>query len=478
MEISMPNQLNSRSEQPKQSPYSLFKQALSGDNQQDLTKGSIGKAAFLLSVPMVLEMMMESVFAITDIFFVSTLGPEAISVVGLTEAVITLLYAVAIGLGMAVTATIARRVGEKNIEGANQVAAQTIWLGLGVALAVGIPGSIYAIDILHLMGASPDVAEMGEGYTSVMLGGCASILFLFLFNAIFRGAGDAKIAMKSLWLASGINIVLDPILIFGWGPFPEMGLSGAAVATTIGRTIGVLYQLYHLLSISGKIQIYAHKLHIDLAVIGGILKVSVGGVLQFLIATASWVFLVRIVSHFGSDAVAGYTIAIRIVMFTILPAWGLSNAAATLVGQNLGAKQAKRAEESVWAITKYNVAFMLTVALAFYFFSAGIIGLFSNNSEIIQYGTQCLQFVAYGYGFYAVGMTLVQAFNGAGDTMTPTVINFFCYWVLQIPLAYWLAISLEMGPSGVFAAIPLASLFIASTALMIFRKGHWKTKQL
>lgn len=474
----MPNQLNTPSEQAKQSFFSLFKQALRGDNQQDLTKGSIGKAAFLLSVPMVLEMMMESVFAITDIFFVSTLGPAAISVVGLTEAVITLLYAVSIGLGMAVTATVARRVGEKNIEGANQVATQTLWLGLGVALVVGIPGSIFAIDILHLMGASKDVAEMGEGYTSVMLGGCASIIFLFLFNAIFRGAGDAKIAMKSLWLASGINIVLDPILIFGWGPFPEMGLTGAAVATTIGRSIGVLYQLYHLFSISGKIQIYVHNLQVNLAVIGGILKVSFGGVLQFLIATASWVFLVRIVSHFGSDAVAGYTIAIRVVMFTMLPAWGLSNAAATLVGQNLGAIQAARAEQSVWTITKYNVAFMLTVAFAFYFFSASIIGLFSDNNKVVQYGTQCLQFVAYGYGFYAVGMTLVQAFNGAGDTMTPTAINFICYWLLQIPLAYWLAINMQMGPSGVFAAIPLASLFIAILALIAFRKGHWKSKQV
>jgi len=284
--------------------------------------------------------------------------------------------------------------------------------------------------------------------------------------------------MKSLWLASGINIVLDPILIFGWGPFPEMGLTGAAVATTIGRSIGVLYQLYHLFSLNGKIQILINRLQIDLAVIAAILKVSVGGVLQFLIATASWVFLVRIVSHFGSDAVAGYTIAIRIVMFTMLPAWGLSNAAATLVGQNLGAKQTTRAEESVWTITKYNLAFMLTVALAFYFFSASIIGLFSDSSKIIQYGTQCLQFVAYGYGFYAVGMTLVQAFNGAGDTMTPTVINFVCYWLLQIPLAYWLAINLKMGPSGVFVAIPLASLFIAVMAFIAFRKGRWKTKQV
>lgn len=478
MEIIMPNQLNTQSEQVKQSLYGLFKQALRGDNQQDLTQGSIGKAAFLLSVPMVLEMMMESVFAITDIFFVSALGPAAITVVGLTEAVITLLYAVAIGLGMAITATVARRVGEKNIVAANQVAAQTICLGLGVALTIGIPGSVYAIDILYLMGANHNVALMGEGYTAIMLGGCASIVFLFLFNALFRGAGDAKIAMKSLWLASGINILLDPILIFGWGPFPEMGLTGAAVATTIGRSIGVLYQLYHLFSVSGKIQIFIHTLKIDLAVISGILKVSLGGVLQFLIATASWVFLVRIVSTFGSDAVAGYTIAIRVVMFTMLPAWGLSNAAATLVGQNLGAKQASRAEQSVWAITKYNLAFMLVVALAFYFCSASIIGLFSDNNKVIYYGTQCLQFIAYGYGFYGIGMTLVQAFNGAGDTMTPTAINFVCYWLVQIPLAYWLAINLEMGPSGVFAAISLASLCIAVIAFIVFRKGYWKTKQV
>ncbi|WP_299080962.1 MATE family efflux transporter [uncultured Paraglaciecola sp.] len=471
----MPNQTFTPA---NQSLFALFKQALSGDNQEDLTKGSIGRAAFLLSVPMVLEMMMESVFAITDIFFVAALGSSAIAVVGLTEGIITLLYAVAIGLGMAVTATVARRVGEDNIDGANHVAAQTIWLGLGVALAVGIPGSIYAIDLLQLMGATKDVALQGEGYASVMFGGCISILFLFLFNAIFRGAGDAKIAMKSLWLASGINIVLDPMLIFGIGPFPEMGLTGAAVATTIGRSIGVLYQLYHLFSIKGKIQVCLDKLKLDFAVIGGLLKVSVGGVLQFLIATASWVFLVRIVSHFGSDAVAGYTVAVRVMMFAILPAWGLSNAAATLVGQNLGANQALRAEQSVWAITKYNLIFMLFVAVVFYLFSSNIIKLFSEDNQVIFYGAQCLELIAYGYGFFAIGMTLVQAFNGAGDTMTPTAINFVCYWLLQIPIAYWLAVTLQMGPSGVFLAISIASFFIAIGSVILFRVGRWKTIQV
>lgn len=474
----MPNQLNQTVSQTKPHFLQLFKQALRGDQPQDLTQGSIGQAAFLLSVPMVLEMMMESIFAVTDIFFVSALGPEAISVVGLTEAVMTLLYALAIGLGMAVTATVARRVGAKDIAGANQVASQTIWLGLGVALAVGIPGSIFAIDILHLMGASKNVAAMGEGYIAVMLGGCVSIVFLFLLNAIFRGAGDAKIAMKSLWLASGINIVLDPILIFGWGPFPEMGLTGAAVATTIGRSIGVCYQLYHLFSVSGKLQLFITSMLVNVNVMVGILKLSVGGILQFLIATASWVFLVRIVSHFGSDAVAGYTIAIRIVMFTLLPAWGLSNAAATLVGQNLGANQLARAEQSVWTITKYNLSFMLTIAIFLYVFSLPMVRFFSQDPLVIWYASECLGIVAYGYAFYAIGMSLVQAFNGAGDTMTPTVINFISYWAIQIPFAYFLAIDLEMGPKGVFYAIPLASVLIAIFSFALFKKGRWKTKQI
>ncbi|MGS2719634.1 MATE family efflux transporter [Paraglaciecola aestuariivivens] len=465
-------------QQHKNQFITLFKQALSSNPQTDLTQGSIGKAAFLLSVPMVLEMMMESIFAVTDIFFVSALGPEAVSVVGLTEAVLTLLYAIAIGLGMAVTATVARRVGEKDIAGANQVAAQTIWLGLGVALAIGLPGSIFALDILLLMGATQSIAEMGQGYTAIMLGGCVSIVYLFLLNAIFRGAGDAKIAMKSLWLASGINIVLDPLLIFGIGPFPELGLTGAAVATTIGRSIGVIYQLYHLFAVSGKIQIWVDQLQLKLTVIWQLLKVSFGGVLQFLIATASWVLLVRIVAQFGSDAVAGYTIAIRVVMFTLLPAWGLSNAAATLVGQNLGAKQALRAEQSVWVITKYNLYFMSAVAVLLYVFSAPIIAIFTQDIEVIRYGSLCLEWIAYGYAFYALGMSLMQAFNGAGDTMTPTIINLICYWIIQIPVAYSLAVILKLGPLGVFIAIPLASLLIAILSFVIFNQGHWKTKQV
>jgi putative MATE family efflux protein len=454
----------------------LFKQALSGNTQEDLTQGSIRRAAFLLSVPMVLEMVMESVFAVTDIFFVSSLGAQAVSVVGLTEAVLTLLYAVAIGLSMAVTATVARRIGEKNVESASRVAVQTLWIGAIAALFIGLIGSHFAIEILTLMGADANVASEGEGYTSIMMGGSITILYLFLINAIFRGAGDASVAMKSLWLASGINIVLDPMLIFGVGPFPEMGLEGAAIATNIGRGVGIAFQLYVLFSFKSRIRIWFNQLAFDWQITASLLKTSIGGVLQFLIATASWVALVRIVSQYGSDAVAGYTIAIRVVMFSILPAWGLSNAAATLVGQNLGAKQSARAEQSVWAIAKYNIAFMVSVAIVFYLFAPEIIGIFINDPVVESYGINCLRYVSYGYGFYALGMVLVQSFNGAGDTMTPTVINFFCYWILQIPLAYMLASYWEFGPNGVFWAIAIAESVIALVAWGTFRKGSWKTK--
>ncbi|TDF34689.1 MATE family efflux transporter [Alteromonadaceae bacterium M269] len=456
--------------------FGLFKQALRGNTEQDFTQGSIGQAAFLLSVPMVLEMVMESIFAVTDIFFVSSLGSEAVSVVGLTEAVLTLLYAIAIGLSMAVTATVARRIGEKDVDGASKVAAQTLWVGAITALIIGVFGVHYAIDILKLMGANSTVAEQGESYTSIMMGGSITILYLFLINAIFRGAGDASVAMKSLWLASGINIVLDPMLIFGIGPFPEMGLAGAAVATNIGRGIGIAFQLYVLFSMKSRIKLAFHQLALHWEIVTSLLKTSIGGVLQFLIATASWVALVRIVSEYGSDAVAGYTIAIRVVMFSILPAWGLSNAAATLVGQNLGAQLPARAEKSVWTIAKYNVAFMLLVAFVFYAFAPSIIGLFINDPVVESYGINCLRYVSYGYGFYALGMVLVQSFNGAGDTMTPTAINFVCYWIFQIPLAYGLASFYELGPDGVFLAIAIAESIIALVAFAVFRRGSWKLK--
>lgn len=469
------NRKKSKVQKETTSVYQLFKIALSNDNQRDFTQGSIGQAAFLLAVPMVLEMVMESIFAVTDIFFVSGLGADAIAVVGLTEAVITLLYAVAIGLSMAVTATVARRIGEKSYEAANIVTGQTIWIGLFTAFFVAGIGLWFAEDILRLMGATDEVLEIGGSYTSIMLTGSITILYLFLFNAIFRGAGDANIAMRSLWLANGINIVLDPLLIYGYGPFPEMGVTGAAVATNIGRGIGVLYQIYHLVDGSSRIKLALIHLKIVSEVVLRLLKTSFGGIAQFLIATASWVILVRIISTYGSEAVAGYTIAIRVIMFTILPSWGLSNAAATLVGQNLGANLPDRAEQSVWKVTKYNVYFMVSVAIIFITFAHPIIGLFTNDTEVLEIGVQCLRFISYGYGFYAVGMILVQAFNGAGDTMTPTWINLFCYWIFQIPLAYFLAKSMEMNATGVFLAITLAESLIALVSIVIFRRAKWKT---
>ncbi len=460
----------------KLSIYQLFKAALKGDTTQDFTQGSIGQAAFLLAVPMVLEMVMESIFAVTDIFFVSGLGANAVAVVGLTEAVITLLYAIAIGLSMAVTATVARRFGEKQYETANLVAGQTVLLGLAVASIVAFIGINYSATILNLMGATKEITELGADYASIMLGGSITILYLFLFNAIFRGAGDASVAMRSLWLANGINIVLDPMLIYGYGPFPEMGVTGAAVATNIGRGIGVIYQLYHLANTDNRINLALKHLKLSAAIMLRLIKTSLGGIAQFLIATASWVVLVKIISGYGSAAIAGYTIAIRIVMFTILPAWGLSNAVATLVGQNLGAGLADRAEQSVWKVAKYNVIFLVIVAVISIIFARPILMLFSQDAQVIEYGVECLRYISYGYGFFAIGMVVVQAFNGAGDTMTPTKINFFCYWLFQIPLAFVLANQLELGPTGVFLSITLAESLIALVGIWAFKKGGWRHK--
>ncbi|MCC2606678.1 MATE family efflux transporter [Planctobacterium marinum] len=454
--------------------WHLFQQAVKGNVQYDFTQGSIGVAAFLLAVPMVLEMAMESIFAVVDIFFVSSLGHEAVAVVGLTEAVLTLIYAIAIGLSMGVTALVARRIGEKQPEKATLLAGQALWLGLLVALLVALSGAFFAADILRLMGADSAVVAMGENYTTIMLCSAITILYLFIINAIFRGAGDASIAMRSLWLANGINILLDPILIFGLGPAPEMGVTGAAVATCIGRGVGVIYQLWHLFNAGSRIHIGWQHLRLKTAVLIDLIKVSTGGILQFLIATASWVVLVRIVSDFGSAAVAGYTIAIRVVMFTILPAWGLSNAVATLVGQNLGAGLPERAERSVWTIAKFNLIFMLTVAVVFIVFASPIIALFTQDPAVLASGVSCLRMVAYGYGFFSIGMILVQAFNGAGDTMTPTRINFFCYWLTQIPLAWVLATQWHFQAEGVYMAILVAESMIAIVGFVIFRTGKWK----
>ncbi len=456
--------------------WQLFKQAIAGDSDIDYTTGSIGRVTFLLAVPMILEMAMESVFAIVDIFFVSGLGTDAVATVGLTEAVITLLYAIAIGLSMGATAMVARRIGEKDPEAAAIAAGQVIWLGAFVSVVVGLIGIFFAEDILRLMGADDAVIETGQTYTRIMFGACFSIVFLFLINAIFRGAGDASIAMRALTLANGINIILDPCLIYGYGPFPELGVTGAAVATNIGRSIGMAYGLYFLLTSRGRIQLHWRELGLRMNIVLSLVRISLGGIAQFLVATASWVFLMQIVSGFGSEAVAGYTIAVRIVMFSILPAWGLSNATATLVGQNLGAGLADRAELTTWKVAQYNAAYMAIAAVIMYVFARQIAGFFSEDDDVLAYAIQCLYIFAYGYVGWGFGMAVIQAFNGAGDTMTPTYINVLCFWVVQVPMAYMLAITLGIGPEGVFWAVFTADMLSCVVGVLVFRRGKWKTR--
>jgi putative MATE family efflux protein len=460
------------------SGWQLFKQALAGDSDINYTEGSIARVTLLLAIPMILEMAMESVFAIVDIFFVAGLGTEAVATVGLTEAVITLLYAIAIGLSMGATALVARRIGENDKEAASIAAGQVIWLGVFVSIIVGLIGIFFARDILALMGADAAVMETGETYTQIMFGACFSIVFLFLINAIFRGAGDATIAMRALWLANGINIVLDPCFIYGVGPFPELGVTGAAVATNIGRTVGVLYGLYYLIGGGGRLQLHVADMGLKLKVVWSLIRISAGGVAQFLVSTASWVFLMQIVSGFGSSAVAGYTIAVRIVMFSILPAWGLSNAAATLVGQNLGAGLPDRAETTTWKIAKYNSIYMGIAAAAMLLLTNPIALLFSQDPEVLEYARQCIHIFAYGYVFWGFGMAIIQAFNGAGDTMTPTYINVFCFWVVQVPLAYSLAITLGIGPVGVFWAVFVSDVLAGIVGVVFFMRGKWKLRQV
>jgi putative MATE family efflux protein len=457
--------------------WKTIREAIAGV-EQDYTRGPIGRAVILLAIPMVLEMMMESVFAICDVFFVSRLGVDAVAAVGLTEAVITLVYAIAVGMSMATSAMVSRRIGEKNPEAAATAAVQAIILGITVSAAIAIPGAIFAPNLLRLMGGSEELVTGGRGYTAVIFAGSSSIMLLFMINAVFRGAGDAALAMRTLWLANGINIVLDPCLIFGLGPFPQMGLTGAAVATTIGRSIGVVYQIWSLTNGRSRVKLGRTNIRLKPQVIRRLARVSVGGIMQFLISTSSWVLLVKIISGFGSAAVAGYTIAIRIVVFTIMPAWGISNAAATLMGQNLGAGKPERAEASVWRTALYNIVFMVVVAVFFIAAAPMLIRLFNREPEVVAYGIDCLRYISYGYGFYALGMVLVQAFNGAGDTTTPTVINFFCYWLFQLPLAYCLAYPLALEAKGVFLAITIAESVLAVVGMMVFRRGKWKLRKI
>jgi len=448
------------------------------ENETDFTVGPINRALGLLAIPMMLEMAMEAVFAVVDIAFVSRLGTNAIAAVGLTEALITVLYAIAIGLGMGVTAMISRRIGAKDPVAAAYVMGQAIWVGVAVAIVIGVLGVTFAADLLRMMGASEGVVAEGRGFTAMLLGGNASILFLFLLNAGFRGAGDAPVALRSLTLANGLNIALDPCLIFGLGPFPELGVTGAAVATTIGRSIGVAYLFWYLFGGKGRLQFQLRNLAIAPDLIVRMIRISIGGIGQFLIATSSWIAIIRVVALYGSAPIAAYTIAIRLIEFVFLPAWGLGNAAATLVGQNLGAARPDRAEKSVWIASRYNVIFMTVLGVIFVVFAPQIVSLFSADEEIRNYGVSCLRILGLGYPIYAVGMIVVQALNGAGDTRTPSILNFIVFWLIQIPLAYWLATAVGFGPNGVFMSIVFSESVLTILAVLVFRRGKWRTLQV
>ena len=447
--------------------YRVFQQSLSGE-EQDYTNGSLRKAIFLLSIPMMLEMCMESVFAVVDIFFVGRIGKSAVATVGLTESVLTIVYSVAMGLSMAATAMVARRMGEKKPEEASRSGVQAIMASLGITLLISITGSLFAKQILGLMGGSPELVASGYIYMRIVFAGSVVIMLLYLINGIFRGAGNASIAMWSLWIGNGCNIILCPILIHFYG------LPGAALATTIGRGAGICYQLSHLLKGTGPIRILRKYFIPNWGIIKSLFSIAWTGTTQFLIGSASWIIMVRIISRFGDETIAGYQVAIRVLLFFLLPAWGMSNAAATLVGQNLGAKQPERAEQSVWATAKYNAIFMAFVSLLFLLGSGPIVGFMNRDHGVEKIATEALHIVSLGYIFYGVGMVLINAFNGAGDTKTPTVINLFCFWAFQIPAAYLMAVSFDFGPKGVFWAIVITETMVTIVAFILFRKGRWK----
>lgn len=461
----------------EQSVWEQLKGAIRG-TEADYTQIGLGKAIFLLAVPMVLELVMESTFAVVDIYFVGTLGASAVATVGLTETYMFLLYSIAMGMTMAVTAIVARRIGEKNKEQAAVAAVQSMLIGVLVSLPFSFAGIFFSRELLALMGGDAWTLEHGHRYMQWMMGGNMVIVLLFIINAIFRGAGDAAIAMRVLWLANAFNIVLDPVLIYGWGPFPELGIQGAAVATTIGRGIGILAQLWVLFQGGKHIKVLREHLRVNWAVIAKILKTSLGGVGQMIIGMTSWIFVMRIISEFGSEAVAGATIALRIMMFTMMPAWGMSNAVATLVGQNLGAKQPDRAERSVWLTGTWNMAFLVGVAVVYFLFSDALVGIFTDDAKVIAVGAKWLTIVSYSYFVYGWWMVAVQAFNGAGDTTTPTKINLVFFWLIQIPLAYLLGKALGYGYTGVFWAIFVSETSVGLFTLWLFTRGKWKTVQV
>ncbi|MEW6128996.1 MAG: MATE family efflux transporter [Acidobacteriota bacterium] len=447
-------------------------------SRQDFTEGSIRRAVVLLSIPMILEMLMESLFGVVDAFWVAKLGADAVAAVGITESMLSLVFTVAMGLSTAVIATVARRIGEKDPEGASATAAQAIFIAILVSIPISLIGIFFTPKLFHLMGASEGIITTGAGYGRVILGANVIIMLLFLLNAVFRGSGDAAIAMRVLWVANIINIILVPLFVFGWGPFPQLGVMGSAVATSIGRGTGVLIQLYFLMSGNARVHIRPSQLRIKPDVLIKLFRLSLGGMFQILVATSSWIGLVRIIATFGAAAVAGYTIAIRIVIFSILPSFGMCMAAATLVGQNLGAHKPERAEKSVWMTGHLNAVYMVSIALVYVLFAESLIGIFINDPEVIPFGVNCLRYLAFGYLFYAYGMVVVQSFNGAGDTTTPTYINLFCHWLFQIPLAYLLATRTSLGTKGVFIAIALAESMVAVVGILLFRRGKWKTRKV
>lgn len=446
--------------------------------EQDFTEGSISRGVFLLAAPMVIEMFMESTFAIVDVFWVTHLGANAVATVGLTESMLTLVFSVAIGLSLSATAMVARRIGEKDPAGAATAATQAILLGVSIAAVLGLPGYFLAPRLLEWMGAPADLISTGHRFTAVMLGGSVTVMLLFLNNAIFRGAGDASIAMRVLAISNAINIVLDPCLIFGWGPFPELGLTGAAVATVTGRATGVAYQFWLLLRGHGRVRLRLRDFRIVPPVLASLVRVSATGVLQFAIAHTSWILLVRIISAFGSTAVAGYTIGIRIFIFAILPSWGLSGAAATMVGQNLGARRPERAERAVYLTAFYNSLALAAVAVVFIGVPEPLVRWFTHDRAVVAHAVDCLRIIGCGNLAYAFGMVLVQAFNGAGDTVTPTLINLVGFWLLEIPLAWALAFPAGMEVRGVFVAIPVSELVVTLISFGIFRRGRWKDRRI
>lgn len=451
----------------------LLKEALAG-TEQDFTEGSLTRGIALLAIPTILEMLMESTFAVVDAFWVARLGADAMAATGLTEAVVVLVYAVAIGLAMAASAMVARRIGEKDPDGASVAAVQSLILGIAAGVLMGIVGGIFAPQLLGLMHAEPGVIAKGAGFARVVLGGNIVIVMLFLINGIFRGAGDAALAMRTLWLANAINIVLDPCLIYGWGPFPALGVTGAAVATTTGRTIGVLYQFRMLYRGDGRFAIARRHLRVDWDVMRRLLRLARTAMFQNFITTASWVSLARINARFGSAAVAGYSLAIRIILFALMPSWGICAAAATLVGQNLGANKPDRSERAVWLAGIYNMGFLTIVGAVFFTAAPALVALFRPDARVVPVAVAALRLISLGYPFYAWGMVMEQAFNGAGDTLTPTWLNLGCYWMLQIPLAWTMATQLGFGSRGVYLAVCIAESVLAVAGAAMFRRGRWK----